>query len=455
VNGLNAFFPDELTENTTPPEVVIVDVRLSHRSVQEYPELTGREPVMDLRSIDLDYDQSDVAFDYVALHFQNPSQNTYAYRLEGFDGDWVDAGSYRTATYTNLSPGTYTFRVRAANSDGVWNEKGASIEMTIEPPWWRTWWALAFYVVLLVGAIVGIHRMQSQRLLRAERERANQRELEDARTIEAAYKHLQETQDQLVQSQKMASLGHLTAGIAHEIRNPLNFVNNFTKLTREALDEFIAEFEKQREHLPEPMVTEFEEFFKTVRYNTDRVREHGGRADAVVKNMLRHSLSSKSERHPTDLNGLLNEYSRLVQRSNEARYPDMRVTVVTKLDSRLGRIDVVPQDIGRVFTNILDNAYEALREKLEARDVPFDPTIWISTEKHQEEIEIRVADNGPGIDPSIRSKVFDPFFTTKEAGHSAGLGLSMSYEIVAAHGGVLAIEEAESGGTVVVIRLPT
>lgn len=454
VNGFNAFFPDEITENMHPPEVAIVDVKLSHQSLSERPDMSNLSAVSTLHEIRLAHDQTDVTFDFVALHFQNPKQNRYAYRLEGYSSDWVDAGTRRTASYTNLSPGTYTFRVRAANSDGVWNEEGASLKVIIAPPWWRTWWALGLYLVLLIGALLGIHRIQSQRLIRAERERSRQRELDDARTIEAAYNHLRATQEQLIQAEKMASLGHLTAGIAHEIKNPLNFVNNFTDLTVEALDEIAEEFETHREALPVDFVEEFDSLLTTVRFNTDRVREHGKRADGVVKNMLRHSQSSKSERHPADLNALLREYSSLVQRTYESKYPDMSVTINASYDTELGRIEVVPQDIGRVFMNLLNNAFEALHERLIKEGPVFEPTITLSTSKNSAFVEIRFVDNGIGIAPAIRDKIFNPFFTTREVGDGAGLGLSMSYEMVAAHGGALEMENDREEGATFVIRLP-
>jgi signal transduction histidine kinase len=434
--------------------VAIVDVKLSHQTIRQrhdFPRPAALDPDTVLR---LGHDQNDLSFDYVALHFQNPGHNRYAYRLEGFEDEWIDAGTRRSATYTNLGPGSYTFRVRAANSDGIWNNQGAALAIIIEPPWWRTWWALTLYLAILIGAIVGVHRIQTERAVRHERERSRQRELEDARTIEVAYNHLKATQEQLIQAEKMASLGHLTAGIAHEIRNPLNFVNNFNQLTKEALKEIEDEFEKNRDRMPDETVTELLHLLETIRFNTERVREHGHRADAVVKNMLRHSQSSKSERHPTDLNALLREYASLVQRSFEGQYPDMVVRIDASYDAALGRVEVVPQEMGRVFMNLLNNALEALHERLQRGEPDFEPVVRIRTSREPDHVEIRIEDNGLGVPRSIRDKIFNPFFTTREVGAGAGLGLSMSYEIVAAHGGALELDHDSAEGAVFVIRLP-
>lgn len=453
VNGLNAFFPDELTENAHPPEVAIVDVRLSNQGVRARSGGLGSAAIHSADPLRLGPDQTDITFDFVALHFQNPSQNRYAYRLDGFNSEWVDSGTRRSASYTNLSPGRYTFRVRAANSDGVWNEEGASLAIVVEPPWWRTWWALLAYVLMFGGILFAAHRVRSERLMSRERERSRQRELEAARTIEVAYNHLRATQEQLIQAEKMASLGHLTAGIAHEIKNPLNFVNNFNDLTNETLDDIQDELAKVADTLPGSFRTELESLLEAVRFNTNRVREHGRRADAVVKNMLRHSQSSKSERHPADLNALLREYSSLVQRTYESKYPDLAVGIDASYDEGLGRIDVVPQDMGRVFMNLLHNAFEAINERYRKNAGTFEPKVSVTTKRERDLVEIRISDNGTGVAPDIRDKIFNPFFTTREVGEGAGLGLSMSYEIVAAHGGALELDGADEGATFV-IRLP-
>ena len=254
------------------------------------------------------------------------------------------------------------------------------------------------------------------------------------------------TQKQLIQSEKMASLGELTAGIAHEIQNPLNFVTNFSEVSAELLEEMGAELEKGD-------ITEAKAIANDVIQNLEKIKHHGKRADAIVKGMLQHSRSSTGIKELTDLNALCDEYLRLSYHGLRAKDQSFNATIKTDFDESIGEIEIFPQDLGRVILNLLTNAFYAIDEKAKSGSGPvgketYTPTVSISTKKENEKIIIKVSDNGNGMSKEIREKIFQPFFTTKPSGKGTGLGLSMSYDIVTkAHNGDLLIESVENEGT--------
>ena len=234
-NGFNFFDPQQLKPHSQIAPVVITQFKLFDQLVKGANES---------KEIILNHDQNYFSFEFASLSYYNPTKNQYAYKLEGVDKDWVYSGSRRYVAYTNIEPGNYTFKVKGTNNDGIWNEKGTSIMIIIRPPWWRTLWAYSFYGVCFIAIIFLLDRYQRKRLINKERERTREKELEQAREIETAYHELKSTQAQLIQSEKMASLGELTAGIAHEIQNPLNFVNNFSEVNTELLEELRDEADK-------------------------------------------------------------------------------------------------------------------------------------------------------------------------------------------------------------------
>lgn len=279
------------------------------------------------------------------------------------------------------------------------------------------------------------------------------RKLEMAKqSIETALAELKATQSQLVQSEKMASLGELTAGIAHEIQNPLNFVNNFSEVNSELIDEMDEEIEKGN-------LDEVRALAKDIRENEQKILHHGKRADAIVKGMLQHSRSSSGLKEPTDINALADEYLRLAYHGLRARDKSLNATMNTNFDNSIGKINVVPQDIGRVILNLITNAFYAVDSKKNASPSSatghYEPTVSITTKKAGHTISISVKDNGTGIPEQIRNKIFLPFFTTKPTGEGTGLGLSMSYDIVTkGHGGELQVETVLGEGSVFTIHLP-
>jgi signal transduction histidine kinase len=258
----------------------------------------------------------------------------------------------------------------------------------------------------------------------------------------------------------MASLGELTAGIAHEIQNPLNFVNNFSEVNTELIDELKKELAVGNRQLAEEIADD-------VKANSEKINHHGKRADAIVKGMLQHSRSSSGVKEPTDINALADEYLRLSYHGLRAKDKSFNATIKTDFDESIGNINIVPQDIGRVILNLINNAFYAAPLPppdgggFKNPQHKHEPTVWVSTKRVGDKVLISVKDNGPGIPQKILDKIFQPFFTTKPTGQGTGLGLSLSYDIVKAHGGELKVgllsekvENKEGAGASFIILLP-
>ena len=292
-------------------------------------------------------------------------------------------------------------------------------------------------MVLLLAAVV-YYRFKSK-------QKAN-------KILEKTVDNLKSTQSQLIQSEKMASLGELTAGIAHEIQNPLNFVNNFSEVNKELIGEMKEEIEKGN-------YDEVKTIAKDIEDNEEKINHHGKRADAIVKGMLQHSRSSSGVKEPTDINALCDEYLRLSYHGLRAKDKSFNATMKTDFDKSIGNINIIPQDIGRVVLNLINNAFYVVDEKKKASTSsagqPYEPTVSISTKKKGDKVEIKVSDNGNGIPQKVLDKIFQPFFTTKPTGQGTGLGLSLSYDIVTkGHGGELKVVTKEGEGSEFLIKLP-
>jgi signal transduction histidine kinase len=437
-NGLNYFDPAKIRPNNYIPPVVITQFKIFDKL----------QPGKNQDSvITLTYDQNFFSFEFAALNFTNASKNKYAYQLEGFDPDWIYSGSRRYAGYTNLGPGEYIFKVKGSNNDGIWNEKGIAVKLIILPPWWRTWWAYTMYGLILLAGIWAVDRYQKRRVIQAEREKAQKKELEQAKEIEKAYRDLKTTQSQLIHSEKMASLGELTAGIAHEIQNPLNFINNFSDVNEELLTEMKDELSKGK-------IEDAVALANDVIENQKKINHHGKRADVIVKGMLQHSRSSSGQKEPVDINALADEYLRLSYHGLRAKDKSFNAVMKTDFDASIGTINIIPQDIGRVILNLINNAFYAVDEKQKSGVENYEPTVSVSTKKMGDRVELTVKDNGNGIPKKVLEKIFQPFFTTKPTGLGTGLGLSLSYDIVKAHGGEIRVESDEGQGAVFTVILP-
>ena len=265
--------------------------------------------------------------------------------------------------------------------------------------------------------------------------------------IENAYDELKATQEQLVQSEKMASLGELTAGIAHEIQNPLNFVNNFSEVNKELIQEIKLEIANDNLAGVTAIVGDIED-------NEDKIIHHGKRADAIVKGMLQHTRMSTGQKEPTDINVLADEYLRLSYHGLRAKDKSFNATIQTDFDEKTGKIYIIPQDMGRVLLNLYNNAFYAVSEKKKRGSAAYEPIISVRTKRTGDKVEVSVKDNGNGVPQNVLNKIFQPFFTTKPTGQGTGLGLSMSYDIVKAHGGKLQVRTKEGEYAEFIIELP-
>ena len=266
--------------------------------------------------------------------------------------------------------------------------------------------------------------------------------------LNASLEHLKSTQNQLVQAEKLASLGELTAGIAHEIQNPLNFVNNFSEVSGELVDEM-------KEELKNGDLEEVEAISEDLKQNLEKINHHGQRADAIVKNMLEHSRRGTGEKTLTDLNALADEYLRLAYHRLRAKDKSFNADFETHLDENLPKVKVVSQDLSRVLLNLINNAFYAVHQKAQQGMEDYQPKVTISTKTLEDNIEIQVEDNGTGMPDEVKEKIFQPFFTTKPTGQGTGLGLSLAYDIITkGHGGNLKVESELGKGTNMLIYLP-
>ncbi len=287
-------------------------------------------------------------------------------------------------------------------------------------------------------------------LLRSNRQKRKTNALlqQQKEEIETAMSNLKATQAQLIHSEKMASLGELSTGIAHEIQNPLNFVNNFSELNQELVTELTHAIDLGN-------TDEVKTIAETIRENESKINLHGRRADAIVKGMLHHSQSGTGKMEPTNINAMAEEYLRMTYHGLKLKDKSFNAVMQTDFDPHLGSINVIPQDISRVLLNLYNNAFYAVSSRSNGNPLNnYQPTVTVSTRKRDNEIEISVKDNGVGISEKVKDKIFQPFFTTKPTGQGTGLGLSLSYEIVKAHGGEIKVKGSEGEGTEFIVALP-
>ncbi len=476
--GINIFDPLSIKTNSNPPAMVLTKLLLDGKPI-DYRRLSIMEaPIWKADKIVIEPDVAMISIDIAALHFGDIASNQIRYKLDGFDAEWRDGGTNGNATYTNLPPGDYTFQYMGSNYDGVWSDY-ESVEVFVLPPWYFTWWAYVIYTLAFLLIFWWIIQSQKSRVVRKEREKSKDKELAQAKEIEKAYTDLKSTQTQLIHSEKMASLGELTAGIAHEIQNPLNFVNNFSDLNKELIEEL-------HEAIAQNDTEEVNAILADLSDNEDKVTHHGKRAEQIVKSMLQHSRTGSGEKELTDINALCDEYLRLSYHGYRAKDKSFQSDFKLDLDPDLPKVSVVPQDIGRVLLNLINNAFQAVSTDVSAVDSSkaeasakagndYKPEVVVSTkylplpessdrpskggipplEGGQGGVQITVSDNGSGIPDDIKDKIFQPFFTTKPTGEGTGLGLSMSYDIVTkGHGGKIEVQTKTGEWTTFSISLP-
>jgi signal transduction histidine kinase len=302
---------------------------------------------------------------------------------------------------------------------------------------------LALGIIVLSVVIIAFIQFRNNK----HKQKANIELQHQKEKVESTLSELKSAQAQLIQSEKMASLGVLTAGIAHEIQNPLNFVNNFSEVNQEMVDE-------AREEMDKGNLEEVKNILDDIKGNSEKIGHHGKRADNIVKGMLQHSQKSTGQKEPADINALADEYLRLSFQGMRAKDKNFNATVNTDFDTAIGKINIIAQDVSRVLLNLYNNAFYAVNEKAKQQTRDYEPAVSVSTKNSHTMLEITVRDNGNGIPEKIVNKIFQPFFTTKPTGQYTGLGLSLSYDIVKAHGGVIHVNTREGEFTEFVIQLP-
>ena len=334
------------------------------------------------------------------------------------------------------------------------SQKQAEVNMLSSEKRNQRYLTIALAIILALAIIILItlyrsnqHRRKAYRILNLQKKETDRQKAK----AEEALSELQITQKQLVQTAKMASLGELTAGIAHEIQNPLNFVNNFAEVTVELLGELREGIVNKLTALDK---VEADEIINNLAENLKKIGNHGKRADSIVKGMLQHSRSSAGKKELTNVNALAEEYLRLSYHGLRAKDKEFNVNFTTDLDPNVGKLEILPHDIGRVLLNLYNNAFYAVYEKRRLRGDAYEPLVSVKTKRLDHIVEISLRDNGTGIPEKILDKIFQPFFTTKPSGEGTGLGLSLSYDIVKAHGGELKVETKEGEFAEFIIQLP-
>jgi signal transduction histidine kinase len=312
----------------------------------------------------------------------------------------------------------------------------------------RTYVMLGGIVILLLIAFLLYWNNQTKKKANGLLQKQNEEIAQQRNQLERALSELKATQAQLIQAEKMASLGELTAGIAHEIQNPLNFVNNFSDLNRELIEDMVRA--ARENDAPEVL-----KLANQLKENEEKNSLHGKRADAIVKAMLQHSRGGCGQKEKTDINDLVDECLRLAFHGMQAKEKDFKVSLEANYDSRAGLIPVIPQDIGRILLNVFSNAFYTVDEKKKLHPEGYEPAVSVSTMRLDDKMEIRITDNGMGMPEEVKEKIFQPLFTTKRTGQGTGLGLSLSYDIVKAHGGNIRVESIPGKGTTITIAIPT
>jgi signal transduction histidine kinase/ligand-binding sensor domain-containing protein len=393
----------------------------------------------------LPYQQNYIQFQFTRAHLGSLDTTRYRYILEGIDKNWsAVTTSTTTENYLNLPPGKYSFKV-SSESGNQWSAP-AVLNFTITPPWYKTWWAYTLFVLIGV-AVIRSYIVYRSRQLRKENRLLEEKVNERTNELRQSLENLKATQAQLIQSEKMASLGELTAGIAHEIQNPLNFINNFSEVNAELIAEMKEEIEKGN-------LEEGKAIADDIAANEEKITHHGKRADGIVKGMLQHSRTGNRQKEATDINALADEYLRLAYHGLRAKDKSFNAVMKTDFDETIGPVNIITQDIGRVILNLITNAFYAVAQKKKLQSDHYEPTVSVSTKKIGEKLEVKVKDNGNGIPQKVLDKIFQPFFTTKPAGEGTGLGLSLSYDIIKAHNGELKVETKEEEGAEFIIILP-
>ena len=437
INGMNAFFPDKLEDNPHIPPIVIT-------ALKKFDEVV-RTDISDTEEFKFSYKDKYLSFEFAALDYRSPEKNQYAYMLEGFDQDWIYSGTRHFVSYTNLDPGEYIFRVKGSNNDGVWNEEGISVIITITPPFWQTWWFRVFAGFALIGIAFLMHKrrvrdIETQRKKLEVQVAARTKDIaEKNRQLESAFQKLKATQSQLTQSEKMASLGNLAAGVAHEINNPVGAVSSAADTSHRSIARIIKSLEKVRSLEEIRGDKKFQETLNILKSNNDVIMRAGERITKIVQGLRNFARLEEADFQEADIHEELESTLALLRLEIKDRIK------IVKEFGEIPKIQCHPNQLNQVFMNILVNASQAIRER---------GTITIRTSKKDDRIIVSISDDGEGIKEENLKRIYDPGFTTRGVGVGTGLGLSISYRIIKNHGGEIQAKSKVGRGSEFAITLP-
>jgi ligand-binding sensor domain-containing protein/signal transduction histidine kinase len=428
-NGFNSFIPDSVRDNRYIPPVIITDFQIFNKKVS----IGGRSPLKEsislTKEIHLSWRDYIFSLEFASLHYSSPQDNMYMYKLEGVDKDWVTTNSSRRfVSYTNLEPGKYLLRVKGTNSDDMWNPLETRLLITVSPPYWKTWWFRIIMLAFISASIYGIFRWRvealrnNQRILEKKVREKTAELINKREELEKTLYDLQHTQKQLIQSEKMASLGVLSAGVGHEINNPLNFIKGGTSVLMSILtnkNDLLA---------------------KEIEPSIDIINEGVNRISRIVKSLSHYSRSGEEMDENCDIHEIIEHC--LVILENQLKN---KAEIIKDYTSSSVSVSGNDGKLHQVFLNILSNAGQAIMERGQ---------ITIKTVADHEYVRIFVLDTGCGISDENLQKIFDPFFTTKAPGEGTGLGLSIAYKIIEEHKGLIEINSILNNGTEVIVTLP-
>lgn len=435
--GLLDFSPEKITDNLDIPPIVITTFKILDRVLQN--------DISDTAEIELSYKEKYFTFEFVALDYRNSEKNQYAYMIEGYDKDWTYSGTRRFATYTNLPPGKHRFRVKGSNNDGIWNEIGTSLNITIFPPIWNTFGFKIFFILFLLGMAYLGHKVK---LRKSEAEKKKLETMVQKRTRElghknsqltSALKELQETQSQLAQSEKMASLGNLAAGVAHEINNPVGALNSAADTSRRSIEKIIDTIENSSDIHELKKDKKFGNALNILKNNNVVKTQASERMIKIIQSLKNFARLDKADFQETNIiEGIENTLTLMGHKFMQ------RISIIKEYEE-IPYIFCYPNQLNQVFMNIFTNASEAIKAE---------GTLTIRTSRLEGNIIIQISDTGMGIKPENLDKIFNPGYTTKGVGVGTGLGLSISYRIIKAHNGNIAVKSELGKGTDVFLTLP-
>jgi signal transduction histidine kinase/ligand-binding sensor domain-containing protein len=442
-DGFTRITPEKNTQTTA--EVYLQSLEINQKP---FPIPIG---IYNLKEISLSYFQNNITLETGVMDFNSGGNSHLRFKIrENDEWQYPNRSAKYTIHYEDLAPRDYLLIMQASNASNEFNGPERILLIHLSPPWWQTWWARLLFVATFALVLWSFIQYRS-RNLKQRNVALEEKVMERTKELKYSLEELRGAQTQLIQREKMASLGELTAGIAHEIQNPLNFVNNFSDVNSELIEELKSEQKKTDRDLKNE-----EDLLNDILQNELKINHHGKRADAIVKGMLQHSRTSTGQKEPTDINALTDEYLRLSYHGLRAKDKSFNASMQTDYDQTIGQINAIPQDIGRVLLNLFNNAFYSVQKKQNETLHGFEPTVTVSTKNLRGAIEIKVRDNGTGIPKKVLEKIYQPFFTTKPPGEGTGLGLSLSYDIVTkSHGGELKLDTKEGEFAEFTVRLPT